>query len=48
MTLKEKIQNNIQLTLDEALELYNWDLVELGLLASSIREEKFQRKTLLI
>jgi len=45
MTLKEKIQNNIQLTLDEALELYNWDLIELGQLASSIREEKFQRKT---
>lgn len=45
MTIKEKIENNIRLEYDDALELYDMELLELGSFASKIREEKFGRKT---
>lgn len=45
MTLKEKLENNERLTYEEAVSLYDMDLVELGLYANKIREEKFQKKT---
>jgi len=45
MTLKEKLDNNIRLTLKDGIALYDMDLVELGTYASKIREEKFGRKT---
>jgi len=45
MTLKEKLDNNIRLTLEDGIALYDMDLVELGTYASKIREEKFGRKT---
>jgi len=45
MNLKEKLENNIRLTFEEGLELYDMDLLELGNYASKIREENFGRKT---
>ncbi len=45
MTIEQKINNNIQLNQEEALSLYDWDLIELGKLASKIRSDKFQKKT---
>ncbi|MEA3352957.1 MAG: aminofutalosine synthase MqnE [Campylobacterota bacterium] len=45
MTLKEKLENNIRLNMDDALALYDMELLELGKYASKIREEKFDRKT---
>jgi aminodeoxyfutalosine synthase len=45
MTLEEKINNNLELSFEEALSLYDMDLIELGKLASSIRYKKFQNKT---
>ncbi|MEA2019677.1 MAG: aminofutalosine synthase MqnE [Campylobacterota bacterium] len=45
MRLKEKLENNIRLTSQDGIELYNMDLLELGQYANKIREEKFGRKT---
>ena len=45
MTLKEKLDNNIRLNYEDAVALYDMDLLELGQYASKIREEKFGRKT---
>ncbi|BFU77353.1 aminofutalosine synthase MqnE [Arcobacter sp. 15-2] len=45
MNLKEKLENNERLTLEEGLALYDMDLLELGAYASQIREKKFGRKT---
>jgi len=45
MTLKEKLENNERLTLEDGLALYDMDLLELGQYASKIREDKFGRKT---
>ncbi|MEA3290449.1 MAG: aminofutalosine synthase MqnE [Campylobacterota bacterium] len=45
MTLKEKLDQNIRLDMKDALALYDMDLLELGIYASKIREEKFDRKT---
>jgi aminodeoxyfutalosine synthase len=45
MTLKEKLQNNIRLEYEDAIKLYDMELLELGEIASKIREKKFGRKT---
>jgi len=45
MTLKEKLDNNIRLTLEDGVALYDMDLLELGQYASKIREDRFDRKT---
>ena len=45
MTLKEKLENNVRLTFEDGIALYDMDLLELGQYASKIREEKFGRKT---
>ena len=45
MTLKEKLDKNVRLTLEDGIALYDMDLLELGQYASKIREEKFDRKT---
>jgi aminodeoxyfutalosine synthase len=45
MTLKEKLENNIRLDYEDAIQLYDMDLIELGKYANKIREEKFGRKT---
>ena len=45
MTLKEKLENNVRLSFEDGLALYDMDLLELGQYASKIREEKFGRKT---
>lgn len=45
MTLKEKLETNQRLTLEDGIALYDMDLLELGQYASKIREEKFGRKT---
>jgi len=45
MNLKEKLENNIRLSYDDALALYDMDLLELGTYASKIREERFGKKT---
>ena len=45
MTITEKIENNIRLNLNDGIELYNMELLELGQIASNIRENRFGRKT---
>ena len=45
MSKQDNFFKNHKFTLDEALALYDMDLVELGQIASAIREEKFGRKT---
>lgn len=45
MNLKEKLENNIRLTFEDGVALYDMSLLELGKYASKIREEKFGRKT---
>ena len=45
MTLKEKLDTNQRLSLQEGIELYDMDLLELGQYASKIRENRFGRKT---
>ena len=45
MTLKEKLENNIRLTYEDGIALYDMELLELGQYASKIREDKFGRKT---
>ena len=45
MTLKEKLDNNQRLTLEDGVALYDMDLLELGQYASKIREKKFGKKT---
>ena len=45
MSIEEKLFTNHNFTLDEAVALYDMDLIELGKIASAIREEKFGRKT---
>ena len=45
MTLKEKLDNNQRLTLEDGVALYDMDLLELGQYASKLREEKFEKKT---
>ena len=45
MNLKEKIKNNIRLDLKDGVALYDMELLELGQLASKIREDRFGRKT---
>jgi aminodeoxyfutalosine synthase len=44
-TIIKKIENSQRLNIDEALELYSFDLFTLGELASKIREEKFGKKS---
>ena len=41
----KKIENRERITKEEALRLYDLELIELGELASSIREEKFGKKS---
>ncbi|CAA6808243.1 MAG: Gene SCO4494, often clustered with other genes in menaquinone via futalosine pathway [uncultured Campylobacterales bacterium] len=43
--LIKKIKNNIRITQDEALKLYDMDLLELGSLANDIRVSKFGKQT---
>ncbi len=45
MTIEEKIKNNIRLDYEDAIKLYDMDLLQLGELASKIREDQFGRKT---
>jgi aminodeoxyfutalosine synthase len=45
MTLKEKLDNNIRLSYEDGIALYDMDLVELGQYANKLREDKFGRKT---
>ncbi len=45
MRLKEKLESNQRLTLEDGIKLYDMDLLELGQYASKIRENKFGRKT---
>lgn len=45
MTLIEKLENNIRLTYEDGIALYDLDLITLGEFASKIREKKHQRKT---
>ena len=45
MSLEQKILNEERIDFDEALSLYEWDLIDLGLLANSIREKRFGKKT---
>jgi len=45
MTLKQKLENNTRLTLQDGIDLYDMDLIELGQYASKLRENKFGRKT---
>ena len=45
MTLEEKLKNNTRLQFEDAIKLYDMDLLVLGKIASKIRENKFGRKT---
>ncbi len=45
MTLLEKLQNNVRLSYEDGIALYDLDLITLGQFASKIRENKFGRKT---
>jgi aminodeoxyfutalosine synthase len=45
MSILQKLENQERLTFDEALSLYDLDLITLGKYASKIREDKHQRKT---
>jgi len=45
MSLEQKILNGERINFDEALSLYEWDLIELGILANKIREKRFGKKT---
>ncbi|MEA3513648.1 MAG: aminofutalosine synthase MqnE [Campylobacterota bacterium] len=45
MTLKEKLENNVRLTLQDGIELYDMDLLELGTYANKIREDRYGKKT---
>ncbi len=45
MTLLEKLENNVRLTLEDGVALYDLDLITLGQFASKVREQKFGRKT---
>jgi aminodeoxyfutalosine synthase len=44
-TIKNKILNKQRIDFDEALKLYDMELLDLGILANSIREERFGKKT---
>ena len=44
-TIINKIKNNQRVSYDEAVKLYDKDLLELGILANQIREERFGKKT---
>ena len=44
-TIINKIKNNQRISYDEAVKLYDMDLLELGILANQIREERFGKKT---
>jgi aminodeoxyfutalosine synthase len=43
--LIKKIENNENLTIEDGLRLYELDLLDLGIVANKIREEKFGKKT---
>ena len=45
MTLLEKLQNGVRLSLEDGIALYDLDLITLGEFASKIREKKHGRKT---
>lgn len=45
MTLLEKLENNVRLTFEDGVALYDLDLITLGQFASKVREQKFGRKT---
>ena len=45
MTLIEKLETKQRLTLEDGVALYDMDLLELGIYANKIREEKFGKKT---
>ncbi|MEA2049243.1 MAG: aminofutalosine synthase MqnE [Campylobacterota bacterium] len=45
MNLKEKLENNIRLTYEDGLKLYDMELLDLASYASKIREDRFDRKT---
>jgi aminodeoxyfutalosine synthase len=45
MTLIEKLDSNTRLDYQDGIDLYDLDLITLGLYASKIRETKHQRKT---
>lgn len=45
MTLLDKLENNVRLNFDDAVKLYDLDVVTLGEFANKIREEKHQKKT---
>ncbi|MDD2698596.1 MAG: aminofutalosine synthase MqnE [Arcobacteraceae bacterium] len=45
MTLLEKLENNVRLSYEDGVALYDLDLILLGQYASKIREKKFGRKT---
>jgi len=45
MNLKEKLENNVRLTLEDGMALYDMELLDLAQYASKIREKRFGRKT---
>ncbi|RLA73642.1 MAG: aminofutalosine synthase MqnE [Epsilonproteobacteria bacterium] len=45
MTLIEKLESNQRLTLEDGIALYDMDLLDLGIYANKIREERYGRKT---
>ncbi len=45
MTILEKLQNNIRLSYEDGIELYDLDLLTLGKYASIQREKRFGKKT---
>jgi len=45
MTLLEKLENNVRLSFEDGVALYDLDLITLGQYANKIREKKFGRKT---
>ncbi len=45
MTLLEKLENNVRLSFEDGVALYDLDLITLGQFASKVREQKFGRKT---
>jgi len=45
MNILEKLENNVRLSYEDGVKLYDLDLLTLGKYASKIREEKFGKKT---
>lgn len=48
MTLEEKLEKNIRLDFEDGVKLYDLDVITLGYYANKIREQKHQKKHILI